>query len=463
MVFREDVSVDWNKSPRIITVAAPSVDIIIQDLHDTLRILEERPWEGLTHPQIVDTAGKEELGGGVTVGLTAKLVNAILAFEGRKIATVNGTITTTDASGRTLIDSTATFITDGIEPGAWIINFTDGSKATVLTVVSETELTTDVLGDGADNQFAINDVYKVQNVVQCEVSGGNLVAVAADGITPISAILPTVGIQVVRTSSSSATLQELSDIQYSSFNGYVTINVNSIYSGTDYPIGTPRQPVNNLVDALTIASGRGFTTMFVIGDLNITAGNFHGMVFIGESKNKTAINISSIANVQDCEFYEASISGTLDGGSRIFDCAVGTLSYVDGFIQNCILSNTITLSGNATAHFLNCFSGIPGASTPTIDMGGSGSPLAIRNYNGGIKLTNKSGAEAVSIDMNSGQIILDSTVTNGDLIIRGVGLLTDNSTGTANVVTTGLLNPNEFFTKLSDARKYALLAMINTS
>ena len=63
-------------------------------------------------------------------------------------------------------------------------------------------------------------------------------------------------------------------------------------------------------------------------------------------------------------------------------------------------------------------------------MGGSGQPLALRNYNGGIKLINKNGPESVSIDLNSGQVKIDmTTVTNGTLVIRGIGKLIDADTG----------------------------------
>jgi hypothetical protein len=52
----------------------------------------------------------------------------------------------------------------------------------------------------------------------------------------------------------------------------------------------------------------------------------------------------------------------------------------------------------------------------------------MRNYNGGIKIINKTGAEAISIDLNSGQIVLSSTtVTNGTIVVRGVGKLIDES------------------------------------
>lgn len=440
MVFRSDISVDWTQSPRLIFVAAPSTSITIQDLIDTLRFLEERPWEGLVFPQIIEAAGKEDLGGGVKVGITAKLLNARLAFEARKISIESGTITTADTNGVTINDSTALFITNGIEPGSWVVNLNDGSRATVLRVVSEIQIITDGLGDGIDNQFNSGDLYEIQNVIQCEVNGGNIVAVGADGVTPISAILPTMGIQAVRTASSSATIQEQTDIQFSSFGGAVHVNLMSPYSGTEFPIGTSRQKVNNWIDALAIADARGLGNFHVHGTTLIDSGlNFTDKNFYGSSPSKTYFIVDTAAQVLGCEFYDASIEGILDGYSSIRRCNIFNLNYISGFVYDCILNDTITLLGDA--HFLNCMSGIPGATPPIIDFNNSVSSLSIRDYNGGIKLINKSGSEPVSIDLNSGQIIIDSTVTNGTITCRGTGKIIDNSTGSAIVDSTYLVSP----------------------
>lgn len=237
--------------------------------------------------------------------------------------------------------------------------------------------------------------------------------------------------QVSVRSANSAGLLQTREIQYASFENGVTIDPTSTTSGTVYPAGTRRAPVNNLTDAMLIANLYGFGTIYVVGDLLIDTGVFDSMTFIGESKNKTEITINPAASVVKCEFYDAHISGTLDGNCVLKDCYIDTLNYVSGFIERCVLApGTITLGGVTTAHFLDCYSGVPGTGTPTIDMGGDGPSLAMRNYNGGVKLTNKSGNAAVSIDLNSGQVILDSTVTAGDVVIRGVGKLTDTSTAT---------------------------------
>lgn len=373
MTVRADVTINWATSPRILTVLSPSVEITIQDLLDTCRELED-DMTNLQYATLASAAGKENLGGGVKVGITLTLLNAVLAFEAR--------------------------------PGP--------------------------------------------TYVQCRVSGGNLVAV--DGVgADISPIYPTAFTQVVTTASSSATIQEQADIQYASFGGAVHLNLSSSYSGSTFPVGTPRQPVNNFADAIAIANERGFTEFNIIGNAAIDSGlNYNGINFVGESQTKSTLIIDPAASVLNCEFNDASISGTLDGGSHIKNCLITNLNYVDGFIEDCVLAGTIVLGGDA--HILNCWSGIPGASTPIIDFNNVAAALSLRNYNGGITLKNKTMDGYVSIDCNSGQIILDSTVTAGSILIRGIGKLTDNSAG-ATIDATHLIRPSMIATSVLDEPK----------
>ena len=251
--------------------------------------------------------------------------------------------------------------------------------------------------------------------------------------------------QVSVRSANSAGLLQTREIQYASFEGGVWVDTLATTSGTIYPAGTRRAPVNNLADAQLIANLYGFSTFFVLGDLLIDSGNFESMSFVGESKNKTAITIDSGANVLKCEFYEAHMDGVLDGNCVLKDCVVDSVQYVSGFIESCVLEGTVTLGGNQTAHFLDCYSGVPGSTTPTIDCGGDGPSLAIRNFNGGVKLVNKTGNSPVSVDLNSGQIILETTVTAGEIVIRGVGKLTNLSQG-ATVKASDLIQGSKLLT-----------------
>lgn len=76
------ISVDPISDPRIITVLAPDVAISVQELVNFCREWEDKP-ENLSYPFLIAAAGKEDIGGGVLVGITATLQNAKIAFEAR--------------------------------------------------------------------------------------------------------------------------------------------------------------------------------------------------------------------------------------------------------------------------------------------------------------------------------------------------------------------------------------------
>ena len=82
MVTRDDLTVDYLESPRIIEIAAPSTEITMQDLVDTVRIDEYSfSTPGMANPKLLNASGKEDLGGGVLVGITADLQDAQLSFH----------------------------------------------------------------------------------------------------------------------------------------------------------------------------------------------------------------------------------------------------------------------------------------------------------------------------------------------------------------------------------------------
>lgn len=179
----------------------------------------------------------------------------------------------------------------------------------------------------------------------------------------------------------------------------------------------------------------------LVGSLTITSTDtLLGMKIIGQSRTLSLLTIDAGATITDLDVHECTVSGVFGGGSTMEDCAVSSLSVFDGLLLRCFLETTITLGNSAAARFVDCYSAVPGASTPILDMGGSGQSLLMRNYTGGIKITNRTGTDPVSIDMHSGQIIVDSTVTAGTIILRGVGKLTDNSGPGATIDADNLVN-----------------------
>lgn len=146
MSVRNDVTVDFSLSPRIITVLSPSTSITIQDLHDTLRSIEDDVWN-MSFSKLISSAGKENLGGGVLVGVTSTLQNAKLAFQERsgpsyiQCRVDGGNLVAIDANGNSM---------SAIEPTAFTqVILANSSSATLVNDLSKADVTIAVWDESA--------------------------------------------------------------------------------------------------------------------------------------------------------------------------------------------------------------------------------------------------------------------------------------------------------------------------
>lgn len=345
MAIISGTTVAWQLSPRIITIPAPITEITIEDLQDTLLDLEQTE-QGIVWPHLRNLSGGENLGGGTSVGFTMELQNAQIAFEARVNPKESGTATSTGTN--TLIDSTASFITNGVIPGAFIVNYDDKSFTTVISVDSETQITHQLLQKGSNNDWTIGDTYTVTNEIQCQVSGGNLVAVDTGGLE-ISPIFATVGTQILKTSSSSATTQNQESLEFSSFAGGVAIDTVNGTAGTEFPQGTREYPVNSIADAETIEHTRGLNKYFVLSSITLGSGDDFGGEFHiieGDSPTGSAITINAGANIPNIDWRNVYLNGILGLNSIIRESIIGSVTDANGFIYNCALIGPIVINND---------------------------------------------------------------------------------------------------------------------
>jgi len=433
-------------SPRVIEVDSPTTSISVQELVDLIRAWEDTHL-GLDFPYLIDAAGKEALGGGVMVGITATLQNAVIAFAMQGGVDSSGTVTTPDTTGKVLIDVAATFIADGILAGDTVLNVTDQSITSILSVDSETQVTTFGLQSGTDNQFGSSDSYKIWNKVQCEVAGGNLVAVDEAGAV-MSPFLPTAQTHVLRSSSSSATLQELDAIQYGAFDDHVTVDTGNVtgraVAGTIYPTGTESAPSDNLADALTIAVARGFDEINIKGNLVIGAtDDISNYTLIGQgatlNTTKTLITLTSGCTTTNTVYKDCKVTGVQGGESHYINCVIGELSGAHCHYRETALVGPITYAASVgsthTTDMHECFSG---NNEVTLDQNSSQLKFVIYDFSGQIKFTNGTHAGSITrIHMNGGTVTLDATCTASTYRITGWCSVVNSSTAT--VDTTGLI------------------------
>ena len=101
-------------------------------------------------------------------------------------------------------------------------------------------------------------------------------------------------------------------------------------------------------------------------------------------------------------------------------------------MQTCAFTGDLTLNSAGTYLADNCFSGVAGTATPSIDFGAAlaNTNLNFRHYSGGIEVKNmgQNGVDTMSLE-GDGQIVLNANCAGGTIAIRGNFTVTDNAGG----------------------------------
>lgn len=413
--------VAWHLSPRIITIPAPIIEATIEDLQDTLLDLEAQE-EGMVWPHLRNTSGGESLGGGVSVGLTMELQNAQLQFEGRTVATENGTCTANDSTGTILTASGGQFVTNGVTRGNTVFNATTGSMGTVLSVTSETELISQQITGGARTTWVNTDLYSIYSNVQCNISGGNLVAVD-DVEAELSPVLQSPNTNVVRTSSSSATLQNQELLQISTFTGRDGLGISwDPAAGTDsieYPYGVREFPVETEQNVLDLLAQKGFKNIYVMSTIFVVGDHSVGNSFYGDSVHNSFIFLQPTCDVTECRFIDAHIFGQMTDTNQVIGSIVNSVTDANGQFDNCILFGPIVMNNDLIIK--QSYTAVEQTNEEvTIDFNSIAKKLSIRGWLGGrILIKNMVTGGLVEMAGAGGKITFDATCTGGDARLYG--------------------------------------------
>jgi hypothetical protein len=210
------------------------------------------------------------------------------------------------------------------------------------------------------------------------------------------------------------------------FQSAVLIDVDTGSSGTDYPLGTTGIGVNNVTDAIAIAQKFGLTGLYIDGDLVLDQ-DVEGYSITGNG----SININGYS-IDGSSLSGLTVSGAMTGSAIFRQCRIDGVTGLSGTMSQCGLSSTnaIVMSGTLSMDF--CFSDVAGSGTPTLSLAvGQPSTLSCRGYIGGVEITDMDHASDVaSVDVTAGHLKLAASCSDGTLVTRGQGKLTNNSTGT---------------------------------
>lgn len=218
-------------------------------------------------------------------------------------------------------------------------------------------------------------------------------------------------------------------------------------------IGTPTLPVNNIADARTIANTFNVRTYHTTGDIILDQAH-NDWLFVGNSIETSKVNLNGMS-VAASVFTRAAVEGAAllqDPSPRssirpitLRECQIppgGGIQNFAGTMIDCAIGADVAC-GPGRISLLSCSSEVAGTDTPQISKSGYFGDVNVRAWSGGIEIRDFANGDNCSIDLLSGHVIVDSTCTDGVIVIRGTGHWTDNrgspEPALLTVVTTGLV------------------------
>jgi hypothetical protein len=223
------------------------------------------------------------------------------------------------------------------------------------------------------------------------------------------------------------------------------IHLNTIVGvpGTTYPVGTVAMPVNNVSDAVQLATERGIQEIHVYGQVNVDT-NLNDFIVYGG--NLRDVLIFDNVNISGTTFKQCLLGGTYQGHIAADNCILNDgLTGVNGFFQNCGFRGSLHFTPNTETTMVNCFSQIPGNSSPSIFLGHD-IDLSVRNYSGGLAIYDCKTGTTVTLEYNAGNCRILSGCTGGEIEIRGISKFTNQSSGTT-IGINGLIIPQNVATQ----------------
>ena len=208
------------------------------------------------------------------------------------------------------------------------------------------------------------------------------------------------------------------------FDGRVWIDINNGSTGTEFPKGTERSPVNNLTDAKIIAETNNLERIHINGDVSLND-NFSTYRFEADNPGSCTINLNGYT-IQDAIFENMTITGDCSGYIWAYNIRALDVSSLQGFGNIVTFGGTTKIAAGSSFQASNWETF--GSPNPAVcDLNNNGT-LTLGQGGGLITVGNMTDASATLSMSGTYVLTLESTITSGSVLLGGSGSVTDNKT-----------------------------------
>lgn len=208
------------------------------------------------------------------------------------------------------------------------------------------------------------------------------------------------------------------------------VYVDSLLGNDTNGDGTPTNPVQTLSAAYTIATNENLRAFSLDGTFLLDQ-NYTNWRFLGTVDEANATVDMNNYTVDKCAFQQVTLTG--DGGGVISAarCILDSSMGISGRFIQCGVAGFFAPGNNTSTVMSYCWSEVAGNIKPIFDLGAvQDADFQARGYTGGMDLRNVDVAtQSVSVDSPAIRLTIDSSCTDGDMVLGGTGDLVDNSAG----------------------------------
>lgn len=193
----------------------------------------------------------------------------------------------------------------------------------------------------------------------------------------------------------------------------INVDVNNITSGD----GTPANPFNNFDLAVSYGDIKHIKKIIVHSSMSLDV-DINGYEI--EGLNQQTLDLNG-KNIGGSSFYNLQITGSSTGYAVYRQCNIlsGTLD-MNGVYYTTGISGNCEIELNQMVTLIKCMSTTQNGVYPSIKFNGN-SYLAIRQYSGGISISNMHLGCSINIGITDGKCIFESDCDGGDVHISGTG------------------------------------------
>lgn len=196
-------------------------------------------------------------------------------------------------------------------------------------------------------------------------------------------------------------------------------------TGTDssaYPAGVRDVPCKTEDNMNNIALLRGFNNVYVLDSISLTGNHSaNPYIFFGDNPQTVNVNCELSSDVSNCKFQDCYVTGQLgvSGGNTMWECIVGDVTNVNGFVYKSALIGSLTISGNTNIE--DCFiaSEAPNQEV-TVDFDGLAKTVILADWSAGrIRPINMVTGSFLGVSGTGGAVITDASSTGGTIVYAG--------------------------------------------